>query len=61
LADTLESDTHCSAENVVLETEPSFALTDTMKFVKETPTTVRENEAEVAPFITAKLDNAELS
>ena len=60
MAKTLESETHCSEEKEVLATiwtEPSLALTDATKFVNEAPNTVRENEAEVAPFWGIKLDN----
>jgi hypothetical protein len=54
----LESEAHRKAEKEVLaDTSPSLALTEIATFVNEVPYTLRENEAEVAPFEITKLDS----
>jgi len=61
LAVTLESETHCRAENPVLEAiwnEPNLAREVPKKLVYEAPITVTENEAEVALNWIVKVDTA---
>jgi len=61
---TLESESHCKAENPVLEAiwnEPNLAREDPKKLVYEAPITVTENEAEVALNGMVKVDIAGLS